>query len=89
MAVERCDAVVVGAILATGFRPELRFLDPRVRLDERGFAIRSGRVASADLPGLFFVGHNFDATGGLANIRRDAPLAAEAAARMIAERRLG
>lgn len=56
----------------------------RVRLDERGFAIRAGRVASADLAGLLFVGHNYDATGGLANIRRDAPLAAEAAARIVA-----
>ena len=35
-------------------------------------------VASADQPRLYFVGHNYDATGGLTNIRRDAPLAAEA-----------
>ena len=37
---------------------------------------RRDRVVSIDQPALFFVGHNYDATGGLHNIRRDAPLVA-------------
>lgn len=61
-------------ILATGFVPALAPLDGLVRLDDRGFARRSGRVASADQPDLFFVGHNYDAAGGLYNIARDARL---------------
>lgn len=64
-------------ILATGYRPELRFLGDAVRVDERGLALRTDRVTSADQPGLFFVGHNYDAAGGLRNIVRDAPLAAD------------
>lgn len=63
-------------ILATGYRPALQPLDGVVRTDPRGFALRTDRVTSADRPRLFFVGHNYDVTGGLWNIRRDAPLAA-------------
>jgi cation diffusion facilitator CzcD-associated flavoprotein CzcO len=63
-------------ILATGFAPALDPLRGLVRLDERGFARRSDRVTSADQPDLFFVGHNYDAAGGLFNIARDARLAA-------------
>ena len=66
-------------ILATGYRPALGPLDRLVRTDEEGFALRTDRVASADHPGLYFIGHNYDATGGLSNIRRDAPLVAERA----------
>jgi hypothetical protein len=33
-------------------------------------------VTSADQPHLYFVGHNYDATGGIANIARDARLVA-------------
>ena len=40
--------------------------------------MRRDRVVSIDQTNLFFVGHNYDATGGLTNIRRDAPLAAQA-----------
>jgi cation diffusion facilitator CzcD-associated flavoprotein CzcO len=69
---ESFDAV----ILATGFRPALSFLDERVRRDARGCALRTDRVTSADLPGLVFVGHNYDARGGLLNIAVDAPVAA-------------
>jgi putative flavoprotein involved in K+ transport len=65
-------------LLATGFRAALGFLGPLVQTDERGFGMRRDRVISTDQPGLFFVGHNYDATGGLTNIRRDAPLAAQA-----------
>ena len=63
-------------ILATGFSPALGILRGSIRLDSRGFALRSDRVTSADHPGLFFVGQNYDASGGLFNIARDAPLAA-------------
>lgn len=65
-------------LLATGFRAALGFLGPLVQTDERGFGRRRDRVVSLDQPNLFFVGHNYDATGGLTNIRRDAPLAAQA-----------
>jgi len=44
-------------------------------------ARRRDRVVSVDQPRLYFVGHNYDATGGLYNISRDARLAA----RLIAE----
>ncbi len=64
-------------ILATGYRAALQPLDGLVRTDARGFALRSDRVTSADLSGLYFIGHNYDVTGGLWNIRRDAPLIAE------------
>jgi indole-3-pyruvate monooxygenase len=67
-------------ILATGFAPALGALDGLVRTDAKGFALRVDRVKSADQPDLYFVGHNYDSTGGLANIRRDAPLAAAAIA---------
>ena len=65
-------------ILATGFAPALAPLGGQVRIDDRGFALRSDRVTSADQPSLWFVGHNYDHTGGITNIRRDAPLVAAA-----------
>jgi cation diffusion facilitator CzcD-associated flavoprotein CzcO len=65
-------------ILATGFVPALGFLDGLVRRDERGHALRTDRVTSADQPGLYFVGHNYDSLGGILNICRDAVLAANA-----------
>jgi cation diffusion facilitator CzcD-associated flavoprotein CzcO len=64
-------------IFATGFRAALAPLGELVRVDERGFALRTDRVTSADQPDLYFVGHNYDATGGLYNIARDAGLVAE------------
>jgi indole-3-pyruvate monooxygenase len=64
-------------ILATGFRAALQPLAALVRTDARGFALRRDRVQSADHSALWFVGHNYDATGGLRNIARDARLAAE------------
>ena len=66
-------------ILATGFAPALQPLGQLVRVDTKGFALRTDRVASADHDGLYFVGHNYDSTGGLFNIRRDA---AEVASRV-------
>jgi hypothetical protein len=38
--------------------------------------MRTDRVTSADQPNLYFVGHTYDATGGLFNIGRDAKLVA-------------
>ena len=64
-------------ILATGYTPALAPLGGLVRTDAKGFAVRSDRVTSADQPNLYFVGHNYDSTGGLYNIRRDSALAAE------------
>jgi cation diffusion facilitator CzcD-associated flavoprotein CzcO len=65
-------------LLATGFRASIGFLGSLVTVDERGFALRTDRVTSSEQPNLFFVGHNYDATGGITNIRRDSRLAAEA-----------
>lgn len=62
-------------ILATGFRAALQPLRDLVQVNQRGFALRSDRVRSAHHPGLVFVGHNYDSTGGLRNIAIDAPLA--------------
>ncbi len=64
-------------LLATGFDAALAPLGDLVRRDAKGFAARNGRVASADQPALWFVGHNYDSTGGIANIRRDAGLVAD------------
>ncbi|HEX5075081.1 MAG TPA: NAD(P)/FAD-dependent oxidoreductase [Gemmatimonadaceae bacterium] len=68
-------------IFATGFLPALSPLGGRVRTDAKGFALRTDRVTSADEPNLYFVGHSYDSTGGLYNIRRDSSLAAERIAR--------
>lgn len=64
-------------ILATGFSAALQPLGQLVRVDEKGFALRTDRVTSADQPRLYFVGHNYDSSGGLLNIARDSELAAE------------
>ena len=64
-------------ILATGYQPALGPLGGLVQRDEHGFALRSDRVTSADQPGLFFVGHNYDSTGGLQNIAMDSRIVGE------------
>ncbi|HEU4520500.1 MAG TPA: NAD(P)/FAD-dependent oxidoreductase [Thermoanaerobaculia bacterium] len=64
-------------VLATGFRAAIEFLSS-VTTDARGFGSRRDRVISTDHSSLFYVGHNYDSTGGLFNIRRDAPAAADA-----------
>jgi putative flavoprotein involved in K+ transport len=74
-------------ILATGFSAALGILRGSIRLDNRGFARRDDRVTSADHPGLFFVGQNYDSAGGLYNIRRDAPTAADGVAAAVGRRR--
>ncbi len=63
-------------ILATGFGAALGPLGSLIQLDSKGFARRRDRVVSLDQPALYFVGHNYDATGGLYNINRDSRLAA-------------
>lgn len=70
-------------VLATGYRATVGLLGNVIKVDQCGFARREGRVASADSPDLFFVGHNYDGRGGLYNIAIDARLVARA----IAERR--
>ncbi len=64
-------------ILATGFHAAIQPLAHLVSADERGFAQRTDRVTSAEQPRLWFIGQNYDSTGGLRNIARDAPLIAE------------
>jgi cation diffusion facilitator CzcD-associated flavoprotein CzcO len=61
-------------ILATGYRAALGMLGDLIRVDGCGFAARTGRVASADQPNLYFVGHNYDTRGALRNIAQDARL---------------
>jgi cation diffusion facilitator CzcD-associated flavoprotein CzcO len=68
-------------ILATGYRGAVGMLGNLVRLDDCGFAARRDRVVSMDRPHLYFVGHNYDARGGLRNIGRDARIAATLIAR--------
>jgi cation diffusion facilitator CzcD-associated flavoprotein CzcO len=59
-------------LLATGYRAALGLLGDLIRRDRCGFAERGDRVQSADQPGLWFVGQNYDTRGGLYNIRLDA-----------------
>jgi cation diffusion facilitator CzcD-associated flavoprotein CzcO len=58
-------------IMATGFAPALGPLGTLVRRDERGFALRTDNVTSADQPNLFFVGMRYDTTGAINNIKAD------------------
>ena len=45
-------------------------------LDQCGFGLRRDGIVSADHPGLYFVGHNYDVRCAIFNIRRDARRAA-------------
>lgn len=63
-------------ILATGYRAAVGMLRDLIRVDACGFARRRDRVVSLDQPDLYFVGHNYDARGGLFNIARDVTRAA-------------
>ena len=58
-------------IMATGFAPALGPLGTLVRRDDRGFALRTDNVTSADQPNLFFVGMRYDTTGAINNIKVD------------------
>ena len=73
-------------LLATGFEAAINALGNQVRRDAKGFAIRTDRVTSADQAGLYFVGHSYDHTGGLTNIRIDARRAARAIQRSSRDR---
>jgi len=75
-------------ILATGFAPALDPLGDLIRRDERGFAMRTDNVTSADQPGLWFVGMRYDTTGAIANIYQDAQLVGRQLASWTIERRL-
>jgi cation diffusion facilitator CzcD-associated flavoprotein CzcO len=75
--VDRTEGEFDDVIFATGFTAALAPLGDLVTTDAKGFASRRDRVVSTDQPNLYVVGHNYDATGGLYNIRRDARLAAE------------
>jgi len=77
-----CDEV----ILATGYRAALGFLAGVVSVDGCGFGRRRDRVVSLEYPNVFFVGHNYDARGGLYNIAVDAPRAAREVARELQRR---
>ena len=76
-------------ILATGFAPALDPLGDLIRRDERGFAMRTDDVTSADQPALWFVGMRYDTTGAIANINQDAQLVGRRLASWTVERRLG
>ncbi len=52
-------------ILATGFGAALGPLGGLVRVDAKGFARRRDRVVSVDQPGLYVVGHNYDASNAV------------------------
>jgi putative flavoprotein involved in K+ transport len=76
-------------IFATGFAPALGPLGSLIRRDDRGFAMRTDNVTSADQPGLWFVGMRYDTTGAIANIKADAELVGRRLASWTIERRLG
>jgi cation diffusion facilitator CzcD-associated flavoprotein CzcO len=75
------ETTVDDVLLATGFRAAVGPVRDLIDLDGRGFARRRDRVVVDGPPDLYVVGHNYDATGGLYNIRRDAPRAAHLVAR--------
>jgi cation diffusion facilitator CzcD-associated flavoprotein CzcO len=71
-----CEEPFDEAILATGYRTAVRFLDGLVTIDACGFPQRVDRVTSRDQPALYFVGHRYDVRGAIFNMRRDARLVA-------------
>lgn len=71
---DRTEESFDDVILATGYRAAVGVLGPLIRTDRCGFALRRGRVESADQPDLYFVGHNYDIRGALRNIAQDARL---------------
>ena len=72
-------------ILATGYRAAVGMFGSWITLDRCGFGARQHRVRSVDDPDLYFVGHNYDAAGGLRNIARDS----RRVARLIADQLRG
>ena len=76
-------------ILATGFAPALGPLGSLVRRDERGFALRTDNVTSADQPNLFFVGMRYDTTGAINNIKVDSQAVGRRLAQWTVQQRAG
>ena len=72
-----------------GFAPALPPLRSLIRRDDRGFAMRTDQVTSADQPALWFVGMRYDATGAIANIKSDSRRVARHLASWTVRRRLG
>jgi len=79
------EAPFDAAVLATGFRPDLRPLLPEVKgvLDEKGRPLASDRPTAA--PGLYFVGAFASPTGQIRQIGIGAKRVAEAARRFLRE----
>jgi cation diffusion facilitator CzcD-associated flavoprotein CzcO len=63
-------------ILATGYRPALRYLADVITLDDAGRPLMDG-LRAAGVPHLYFVGMNYNIRGTLFNISREAPIAAD------------
>ena len=61
-------------ILATGFKVNFNIFSHKVDRDETGFAKRKNRVEDFDHHNLFYVGQNYDSTGGLVNIHKDSQI---------------
>jgi cation diffusion facilitator CzcD-associated flavoprotein CzcO len=61
-------------IMATGYKATVGMLEGLIHMDACGFAQRKERVESTEQSDLYFVGHNYDGTGGLFNIARDSQI---------------
>lgn len=61
-------------ILATGFRVNFDIFDKKIEIDNKGFAKRKDRVEDSLFSNLFYIGQNYDSTGGLVNIRKDSKI---------------
>ncbi len=61
-------------ICATGYHAAVGILQGLIQMDHCGFARRKNRIESLDQPNLYFIGHNYDGTGGLFNIARDSKI---------------
>ena len=64
-------------ILATGFKVNFDIFEVQIETDEKGFAKRKDRVEDFIFSNLFYVGQNYDSTGGLVNIRKDSQIIGE------------
>ncbi|MBG08597.1 MAG: hypothetical protein CME68_07550 [Halobacteriovoraceae bacterium] len=61
-------------ILATGFKVNFDIFEVKIEMDNKGFAKRKDRVEDYIFSNLFYVGQNYDSTGGLVNIRKDSQI---------------
>ena len=76
-------------VMATGYRSAMEWMGKYGARDRCDFALRKGRVKSADHPDLYFMGHNYDGRGGLYNIRIDAKHIARQVARRLRQVKVG